>query len=293
VTLLPSSILVGALWLIWGATFLVIKIGVAYTTPYVFVSLRVAVSAAVVGAIIALGRPRRTGSKIVHAYGAGLAFFNVAAYLPLQTAGISLSDVGFSAILIYTQPLLVAVFARRILRERLTPRQTTGLIVGWAGVATAALAGLDAGAAELLGIVLLLLAAAFWAAGSVLFKTVPPEIDMWRLLLWQNLYALPVVTAIAIVAGGETDWAPALVIMAALAGAGGGVGGFALLFTLLRQGQASVVSSWIFAVPIISSLLGVLVRGERLTAVLILGGAMVGAGIYLVTTRARQPVACR
>lgn len=281
-TAVPASVLVLGLWGIWGTTFLIIKIGVAHTTPYVFVALRVAVSVAVLIPVVALRRSP-SGGGAARRYGLGLAFLNVAAFLPIQTAGIERSDVGISAIVIYTQPLIVAVLARHLLGERLTRRQLTGLLLGWVGVATAAVAGLNAGAAPPSGIVLLLTAALLWAAGSVLFKSVPAAVDVWSLLFWQNLYALPVVVAVAVLTGGTTNWGAILLSTGFFVGAASGVGGFGLLFMLLRRGQANVVSSLIYAVPVISAALGVVVRGERLTLPLVLGALTVGVGIYLVT----------
>jgi len=75
------------------------------------------------------------------------------------------------------------------------------------------------------------------------------------------------------------------------AGVGASVGGFGLQFVLLRRGQAGVVSSWIFAVPILAAALGVLLLGERLHPGLFLGGTAVAAGIYLVNSRAHRGAA--
>jgi drug/metabolite transporter (DMT)-like permease len=53
----------------------------------------------------------------------------------------------------------------------------------------------------------------------------------------------------------------------------------------LRRGKAGVVSSWTFAVPVLATALGVLLLDETAHITLLLGGAAVAAGIYLVNTR--------
>ena len=62
---------------------------------------------------------------------------------------------------------------------------------------------------------------------------------------------------------------------------------------LLRRGEASVVSTWLFAVPVLAAALGVVFLGESLSAALIVGIALVAVAVRLAAgarTRVnRQP----
>ena len=146
------------------------------------------------------------------------------------------------------------------------------------------MAGLQSGAASLAGFALLLGSAATWAVGSIVVKRAPADLPLMRLLLWQCVYGVVPLAVVGVLVGGDVDWGPALVGAVLWAGAVASAGGFALQFALLRRGQASVVSAWAFAVPVISTALGVTVRDEGLTAGLVLGAAAV-ARLHL----ARQP----
>ena len=61
------------------------------------------------------------------------------------------------------------------------------------------------------------------------------------------------------------------------------VGGFALLFTLLRGGAATEVATLFFLMPPVTALMGWLVLGEHLAPAMIPGFALVAFGVWLGT----------
>lgn len=290
--LLATPVLVVALWLLWGSVFLFIKTGVEHAPVSVFVLLRVVAAVLGVGVLMALAPDRGEVTydrRVLHRYAALLGLISVTLYLGLLAAGIAHSHVGFSSVVIYTQPLLVALLARSWLGERLSARQGTGLLLGWVGVAFATTSGLQIGASDRVGVALLLVGAGTWAIGSVLFKRVPADLPPWRMVLWQNIYGIPGLVLLTLVwRDGPVDWGVPLVASALAAGIGAGAGGWGIQYLLLRRGKAGVVSSWIFPVPIVSTVLGVVVRDEPLTAGFIGGAVAVAGGIWLVTAPARR-----
>lgn len=286
----PATIL--GLWAVWSVTFLAIKLGLTGTTPEVFAMLRVLAAVVVLIAIVGL---RRVFGGPSSAFGAhriclGLGLFNVAGFLSFQNLGMVEASVGLSSVLIYTQPLLVAVAARVLLGERLTPRRLVGLFAGWVGVIVVVGAEFEAGTTPVSSIVLLLASAVCWGGGTLLFKFALAEGDLWRVLLWQNVYGLVPVVLLAGLRPAGVDWSNPVIFGVLWAGVGASIGGFGLQFVLLRRGEASVVSSWIFAVPILAAGLGVVVLDEPLHLGLVVGAIAVGLGIYLVNSTARKPV---
>lgn len=282
---------IAGLWAIWSSAFIAIKLGLTYSSPEAFAVLRVLAAIAVLLVVVVARRAPGAGllgGRGIHRYGLLLGATNVAGFLLLQNAGMVDAQVGIASVLIYTQPLLVALGAALILRERLTARQITGLLTGWLGVALVVLGELELGLTPLRSVLLLLGSALAWAIGTLLFKGLPHDVSVWSLLLWQNLYGLLPVTLIALWGTSTADWGVPLVICVIWAGVGASIGGFGLQFVLLRRGKAGVVSSWIFAVPIIAAALGVVVLGDRLHPGLFFGGAAVATGIYLVNSRGRR-----
>ncbi len=106
------------------------------------------------------------------------------------------------------------------------------------------------------------------------------------LLLACSYGSLPLV-ALAWAGDAPVEWTGRLVSCVVYTGAVSLAGGYLLQFALLERGDAGVVSSYIFAVPVLTAGYGVLVFDERLTAGLVLGAAAVAAGILLVTVPTR------
>lgn len=284
--LASTGVVLVALWIVSSSIFFGIKLGLEHSSPNAFALMRVVAAISVLGAIVLARRGRgiRREGRRVHFSGMALGATNVAGFLVMQNAGMANAQVGVAAVLIFTQPLLVAVGAALILDERLTFRQTAGLLAGWCGLAVAIIGELDEGRTRFSSVALLLGAALSWALGTLIFKCLSSEIPVWSLLLWQNIYGLIPVSVVAAIGARHADWSGPLFLAALWVGVGGSVGGFGLQMVLLRRGKASIVSSWIFAVPVIAAATGVIVFGDRLQPNLLIGGAGIAAGIYFVNS---------
>ncbi len=288
------------LCLVWSVAFVFVKLGLRDAPAPVFAALR-AVSAVPLLAVALLARDRaglvsalRDGR--VHAVGMVLGVLSVAGFLGLQTAGFELAGIGFGAVLIYAQPLLVAGLARLLLAERLRPRQAVGLLIGWLGVGAAVLgeaAGGDAGTAVGPAALLFLGTAVCFACGTIVVKAVtsgPRAVALAPALLLAFCYGCVPLVVLALADDSPVRWTGRLVVCVAYAGAVSLAGGYLLQFALLARGDAGVVSSYIFAVPVLAAVYGVVVFGETLSAGLVLGALAVAAGILLVTVPARPRV---
>jgi drug/metabolite transporter (DMT)-like permease len=290
--------IVVALWAVWSTAFIAIKVGLSAASPEVFALFRVAAAVAALAIVVWVRRASGRGLTAtpgLHRVGFVLGLLNVAGFLVFQNVGMSEAPVGMSSVLIYTQPLWVALAARFVLREKLTFRRVTGLVLGWSGIVAVVSGELDSVVAPPVSSVVFLLASgACWAAGTILFKSVaagPAGADLWRVLLWQNVYGLVPVGLVVLLRPGSVTWGLPLTFGVLWAGVGASVLGFGLQFVLLRRGEAGVVSSWIFPVPILASFLGVALLGERLHLGLVFGAGAVAAGIYLVNSTSRRKVA--
>lgn len=285
-----TPVLIVALWVVWSTTFLAVKVGVSVASPAAYTLLRVLAALAVV--LVALAAQPRLWRGLrdprLHLTGLVLGLTNTAGFMILQTVGLQHAPVGLASVLIYVQPILVALGAAWWLGERLRPRQVLGIVAGWAGVVLIVVEELDLGSTPAAAIAILLGAALAWALGTLAFKAVGGFTSPWLLLAVQVGYGLPPVALFALVAESTVQWGGTLALTAGWAGAAGVVAGFGLQFLLLRRGQAGVVSSWIFPVPILAALLGVVFLDERLRLGLVLGAAAVVLGIYLVNTPVRR-----
>ena len=294
---LSTPALAVGLCLVWSTAFVLVEVGLRHATAGQFAALRslAAVPALAVGLLVrdAAGLRAAVRSARVHVLGLLLGVVNVAGFVGLQTAGFARSGIGFGAVLIYTQPLMVAVLARSFLGERLRPRQLLGLLTGWLGVGLVVL-GEAAGAGATTGVwqavPLFLGAAACFAVGTVVVKAVstgPDAVPLGPPLLLAFCYGSLPLVALGLADGATVSWTASLWTAVAYTGAFSLAGGYLLQFALLERGEAGVVSSWIFAVPVLAAIYGVLLFDEPVSAGLVAGVVAVAAGILLVTVPPR------
>lgn len=295
---LSTPLLAGLLCLVWSSAFIFVKLALRDASAPAFAALRAV--AAVPLLLAALLVQDRTGlvaalrQRRVHVVGLVLGLVNVAGFLGLQTAGLELAGIGFGAVLIYAQPLLVAVMARMFLAERLRPRQVVGLLTGWAGVGLAVLgeaSGDGAGADVWRAALLFLAAAVCFAIGTIVVKAVtsgPGAVPLPPALLLALCYGAVPLVALDLADGTPVRGTGRLVVCIVYTGAVSLAGGYLLQFALLERGDAGVVSSYIFAVPVLAAVYGILGFGEPLTVGLVLGAVAVAAGILLVTVPGRS-----
>ena len=129
---LSTPVLAVGLCVVWSTAFIWIELCLRDATAAQFAGLRsvAAVPALAVGLLVRDAAGLRTAlrSARTHVLGVLLGAVNVAGFVGLQTAGFARSGIGFGAVLIYAQPLMVAVLARLFLAERLRPRQLLGLL---------------------------------------------------------------------------------------------------------------------------------------------------------------------
>ncbi len=295
-----TPLLAMTLCLVWSSAFVFVKLALRDASAPDFAGLRAL--AAVPAMLVALVLRDRAGllaalrDRRVHLLGLALAGVNVAGFLWLQTEGFRFAGIGFGAVLIYAQPLLVAGLAGLLLGERLRPRQVLGLVTGWVGVGLTVLGALTSpGAVTDVGraVLLFLGAAVCFALGTVLVKAVtshPEAVPLPPALLMAFCYGSVPLLVLGWGDGNPVRWTPLLAVCVVYTGAVSLAGGYLLQFALLERGDAGVVSSYIFAVPVLTAGYGVVLLGEPLSAGLVAGAATVAVGILLVTYPARPQV---
>jgi O-acetylserine/cysteine efflux transporter len=280
--LADTRVLAVVLCVTWGLMFVVQRVALEVSGP-----LWVAAGRAAIGAMVLLvfaGTLRDLGRRGL-AIAVVLGITNQFAFLGLQVAGLRTVEAGPAAAIIYLQPVLVVVASSPLLGERLTPRRLAGALLGFAGVAVV---GLHQSAAASAGGVLLLLAAAVsWSAGAIVTSASGEPIV--PLVVGQHLVGAPLLVATAAL----TEPFPALstkfILCVLFAGVCGSAMAWMLWSFLMRRGEAGVVSTWLFAVPVIAAILGVVLLGEQVSLALAVGIALVAVAVRLAATSERPP----
>jgi drug/metabolite transporter (DMT)-like permease len=185
----------------------------------------------------------------------------------------------------------VGLLAYLILDESLSASKVVGLLLGFSGV-VAVSAGSFSGASlgTPLGVVFAAGSAVSWALGTVFFKKYGERLStLWSVAL-PFLLGGVFLTALGLVlepfsaiSWNQTfvaSWLYTVLVGTALA--------WVLWLGLVRVGEASRVAVYVFFVPLVSVLLGVLFLGEPLSPWLLIGAALVVSGIYLVNRQGQE-----
>ena len=274
----------------WGSSYLFIKIGVdAGLTPFTLVSLRLLVGFALLAVVVAIARePLPRGGRML-GHLVVLGAFSVAIPFSLITWAEQHVDSTVAATITSAVPLFVIVIAAFALRdERITTNKVIGLLVGFVGVAL--LVGFDPDAltgGELVAELALIGATASYAIGGVYARRMVHGLRPMIPALFQVGFALLMTTALAFAfeqpMSTTLTWeAIGAVVWLGLLGSGLA---YLVFFRLLGRWGATRTSMVAYLLPVFGIVLGALVLEEPLTPALVIGTALVVAGIGIVNAR--------
>lgn len=269
-----------SLYLVWGSTYLAIRIGLESYPPFTMAALRFLITGAALYAFLrwrGVAKPTMlqwrncaiTGTLLL-GFGNGLVCW------AQQTV-----SSGLAAVAVASMPLFAAMFGawfgqwpRRL--------ELIGLLVGFAGVILLNIGGDLAGSR--LGALALLAAAASWAFGSLWSKRQDMPEPMMNTAA-QMLTGGVALTLLALINGNGLPVAPTLRATLALAylAVFGSIIGFSAYLYLLRTVRPALATSYAYVNPPVAVLFGALLANERVHALDIVGMAVILGGVAIIT----------
>ena len=280
------------LGLIWGSSFLWIKIGVENITPFVLVTFRV--SFGLLGLLVVMylqrqhfPRDRATIMKFVF-----MGVFNTVVPFLLITWGETRIDSGLASILNAATPLFVIVIAHFWLHdEKITVPRLAGLITGFVGVVVLVLQNLntDSGQNDILGELAVLLATVSYAVALIFsrryLRGAKPVVQSTMILVVATTVmwvVTPVVDRPLVLPSTPLTWIAVIWL---------GVLGLCvayLLFFYLNNAVGPTRASLVtYVFPVVGMVLGLIFLNEPLTWNMIVGAALVVGGIVVVNRKPR------
>jgi drug/metabolite transporter (DMT)-like permease len=278
------------LCLIWGSTWMFIKLGLRDLPPFTFAGVRFIIASLFVALVVAwrrkpLPRGRSQWQLIVVT---GLLSFTV--NYGLVFWGEQRTSSGLAAILQTMITVFGLVIAHYYLpEERITMTKLCGVLMGIAGVVLIFSNQLThEGSAALWGSVGIVIGAFAAAYANVLVKRSGGQIDLATLVLGQMICGLIPLLIIGTTTEGnpfKLRWTPlALVSLLYLALVGTAIA-FLLYYWLVRHIKVTNTMLIPLVTPFIAVVLGMLVLDESLTWRIAVGGAVIMAGIGLIVMR--------
>ena len=226
--------------------------------------------------------------------GAMVALFEIAYQYAIAGAGVA-----GAAALLYTAPVMVAVLARVILKEALTPTRVALAVLVMIGVALTVTGGSNAGAEAArmglaAGIAGGLLSALSYAMTSLMGRWAAPRYGVVKVLFLEAIGGVVLIWIALLIWGRPPSLPPSRAAWRGLLGlaAGSVVAANLLFFGAMKRIEAAPASVAATIEPVVGSLLALLLFAQRLTALGWLGLLMVVSGVatgYLVEGLRKQP----
>ncbi|PSP82268.1 EamA/RhaT family transporter [Halobacteriales archaeon QS_1_68_17] len=221
---------------------------------------------------------------------AGAAGVALAVHFTAWFESLDWTSVAASVTLVQSQPLFVAVGAALFLNERLGRRKALGIAVALAGMVVMSLGDLLTGTAlagrrPLFGNSLAVLGAVMIAGYVLVGRSLRQRMALLPYVTIVYSVCAVVLLAFAVLRGVELVAYPAGEWLLFLGMAvGPGVFGHTVINWALEHVESSVVSVSLLGEPVGSTLLALVLLAEVPSAVTVLGGAVVLAGIYVTST---------
>lgn len=276
----------------WSTGFVGARYGLPYAEPFTYLGLRMVIAS---GMMVALALVLRSGwptsiaqaghiaisGLLIHAGYLGGVFFAIDRGMP----------AGISALVVGLQPILTAVVAPALLRERVIDRQWLGLALGFAGVAIVVVERMRANdsvetSSALAADIAIFIALLSATAGTIYQKRYNSGMPLASGTAIQYSATAVAIGALAVTTETmEIDWTGRFLFALSWQVIVLSLVAISLLMILIRQNSVSRLSSYLYLVPPLTAIEAYLLFDERLSAEAIGGMALVAAGVALVVVK--------
>jgi drug/metabolite transporter (DMT)-like permease len=281
----------GIVYVVWGSTYLGIALAIETMPPLLMSAARFLLAGALLYALASRGAERPTARQWLWAAATGVPL------LALGNGGVTWAQQtvpsGIASLLVATVPLWIVLLDRLVWGRRLGWRATAGIAVGFVGVAMLVRPG-GAGEIDAVGAVLLVLASASWATGTLLSRSAALPPRPLQAAGMQMLAGGAALVAGGLVAGeagevrlAETSLESVLAFFYLIGF--GSILAFTAYQWLLRNTRTSLVATYAYVNPVVAVMLGWVWLDESITGRTLLAGAIILAAVALIVS-ARTPL---
>jgi drug/metabolite transporter (DMT)-like permease len=286
----------GLLALIWGASFLFIKLGVRDMSPATLVVARAAGGAFTLGLVFAARRqtPFAAGTRARLRPLAVMAVFgSLIPWFAIAFGELSISSA-LASILNATTPLWTAVFAYWVTpAERPSGLNYLGVAIGFIGTGVLIAPDLIGQPlrATTLGTLAVAAAAASYAVAALVQRRKLPGVSPLHIGFWQLALTTPLAIVVALPTIGATHLRlPSIAAMLFLGVGASGVA-YLLYYFMLNTLGATRATTVTFLLPITALFWGASILREAITLSMLAGMVVILLGIFLTSRQRTRPAA--
>jgi len=274
--------LTAVLALVWGASFLFIRVGIDAFGSGLVPPLRILFGAAALGSF---ARSRRPIAREDLGRVALLGFLWMALPFLLFSIAERTVSTAVTGMINGATPLSSAAVFALWQRRRPSARRAAALLAGFAGVSVVAFAATGAahGTADVPGVVMLFGAIACYGVSANIAPALQQKYGAMPVIFRAQFvaFALSLPYGLWALRTAHFSWV-GLFAMVFLGALGTGIA-YAILATLVGRTDSTRGTIGVFLTPIVATLLGVFVRHEDLSSWTFVGSALIVAGAFLTS----------
>lgn len=276
----------------WGSSFAAAKYALAELAPLSLAALRFIISALLYGGVF-LAVPslrvkiaRSDWWKLI-----GLSMLGVTLYFWVQYTGVAMTTATNASLIIATSPLSVAILSALFFGERLTPPKALGIAISYTGVILVVTQGSLSALWDtryLLGNLIMIFNSFCWALFTVLGGRMAGKYPPFAVSAWIGIIGAIGLLPLGISAGllqqlPQVTWSGCLaVLFLATFCTVIGYGGW---YYALARLDASRTAVFQYLQPLYTMILASFLLGEVITWHIILGGALIIAGLVIASRK--------
>lgn len=265
---------------LWGANFIAVKVAITEVPPLFVSGMRFVILTLLLSPFLRIPKGHFRGI-FEYAMIMGIGHFCVM-FVSLQFIEISTGGI----VLQLGTPFIV-LLAWLMLKERFGIWRFAGMLMAFGGIGI--LIGFPGSDIDPLWLFGLVFAAFMWALSSIRAKQLV-GVRPFTLIAWMALMVAPMAFILSwmfesdqVSAVLQADWqfwaSLAYMIIAS------SIIGYGLWYWLIQQYEVSAVAPYNLLVPLVAAAGGIIVLGDVITPVKMLGGALIFAGVALITLR--------
>ncbi|WP_195780337.1 DMT family transporter [Priestia megaterium] len=272
--------------LIWGYTWVTMKIAISDIPPFLFSSLRLLIGAIPLFIILIIQRKSLLVDKGNFKNYLIMSLLMSLGYMAILTYGMQFVDSGKTSVLVYTMPIFVTIISHFKLDEKINIYKLVGLIFGLLGLSF--ILGLEITNPDtkvIFGELLILISALSWGLANVFSKIRFKNIDIIHMNAWQLIIGALFLFVLSLILepNYSVEWSNKALLSLLFNGLFSTAFTFVVWFWILKKINASKASMALMFVPILGIIFGSLQLGENITISIVVGSFLICAGIFMNT----------
>lgn len=278
---------------VWGSTYLAIKIGVSDISPLFFTSLRFSIAGTLMllfALIKGFPFPKVAREYVQLGIVGILLLFGGTGFVGLASRYIS---SGSSSLIVASSPLIMAVLQILLYPAAQSKdwRIWLGLLIGFGGVGLLIFSGGGDMSLDPRGVALVLIAVTLWSLGTLYSRSIRPKSHVVVQIGLQMCLAGAAIMGVSFAAGESHSLQVSSASLLALAYLVffGSIMAYSAFMYIIQYWPIARVSTYAYVNPVIAVLLGWLILGEPVTPGIVLSMAVILSGVILVQSLNTQP----